>query len=282
MIREKAKNPEWRRVLHEKLDAIIDRSADFEARADVQPSAFGFASYAYLAKSPFRRDAQGLLRAATELAAEATGVPVRAAALQAPANDGPGQRAALREWLNAFDPLTQLPQPTIMGNDFDDCLAEHTVWLGLRALDVGEVWDIFQPGHRGNRPANLYSLSMARLSALEWKRRLLSLGHSEGEANRQITAAYGEQWDTIRKWESSCGVTLGKDFVAASLRRADHDEKHHVAPRSLFGKLMDPPATRLQRSGDKYRTEKRRAAELSPAKQRAARKSEKQSAQISG
>ena len=287
MITAYLEDPDWRRDLHAKLEAILDERAELEARAEIRQthenSAFQHGSYAYLSKGPVRLEAHALLRAAASLAAEAVGVPLRSAALQMPANDGPGQRAALRDWLNALEPLTYLPLPTPLTNEGDESLAEHIVWLGLRALDVGEVWDLFEPGKRGNRPANLYSLSIARLSALEWKRRLLSLGHSEGDANRQITAAYGEQWDTIRKWERSCAATLGSVFVAASLARADHDESHNVGrPRGLFGRLMDPPAERLQAAGDKYRTQKRRAAELSPAKQRAARRSEKQSAQISG
>jgi hypothetical protein len=175
-----------------------------------------------------------------------------------------------------LEPVLNVPQPSLISAIGHEPLAEHTVWLGLRALDVGEVWPIFQPGKRGNRPANLYSLSLARLSALEWKRRLISLGQSEGEANRQITAAFGEQWDTIRKWGSSCSASLGELFVKASLERAETSEQWERPRMGLLGTSESGWSARLQRAGENYRAEKCRAAELSPAKRKAARRSENQ------
>lgn len=273
-------NPDisWQQRLHAKLDAIIALRAKLEEEAGVgTPKAIAMGlSYAHLATTPVAPKARVLMREAAALAADAVGEPLRCAAFQMPANDGAGQRAALREWLSVLDPILDLPRPTFFSSTADQILEEHVVWLGLRALDVGEVREIFQPRNRGNRPANSFSLSIARLTALEWKRRLMSLGYSEGDANREITAAFGEQWDTIRKWEASCGSTLGEAFVAASLRRAEHDEKARAdAPGGLFGARRQTSLERLRFHGEQYKVEKRRAAELSPAKQRAARRLEK-------
>jgi hypothetical protein len=276
---------DWRQRLHAKLDAIIDRRDELEAEAGVTPPSAFVAlrlSYAHLSMTAAGPKARTLMREAASLAAEAVGEPLRCAAFQTPANDGPGQRAALRDWLSMLTPILDLPMPTFLGSAPNEYLGEHTVWLGLRALDVGEVWQIFQPGKRGNRPANLYSLSLARLAALQWKRRLLSLGFSEGDANREITAAFGEQWDTIRKWEASCSATLGKVFVADGLNRADHDEKARPRSTGLTAAYDQEPLERLAFAGTQYRQAKRLAAELSPAKQRAARRLEKQPSQISG
>ncbi len=275
---------DWRQRLHAKLDAVIDTRAQIEAEAQITPPnalSLGL-SYAHLSTTPIGARSRDLVTEAASLVAEAVGEPLRCAAFQTPANDGPGQRTALRDWLSLLTPILDLPVPTILGSAPDQYLEERTVWLGLRALDVGEVWTIFEPGKRGNRPANLYSLSLARLGALQWKRRLLSLGYSEGDANREITAAFGEQWDTIRKWESSCSATLGDYFVSSGLKRAEFDEKGRSRPNGMFASHYQAPLERLQSAGSRYRHEKRRAAELSPAKQRAARRLEKQPAQISG
>lgn len=277
-----------RQRLHLKLDEILDERAKLEAQAGVaketQKALMGYSSYAHLSSSSVARPAVELATKGASLAAEAVGVPMRCAALQPPANDGPGERDALRRWLSVLQPMLDLPMPTILGGVPNSYLADYQVWLGLRALDAGEVWPIFQPGRRGNRPANLYSLSVARLSALEWKRRLVAAGHSEGDANREITASFGEQWDTIRKWEKSCREILGIDFVAAALSRAEFDRLGRpVRVGGFFSGLgRTDPIERLRQAGSQYRTEKQRAAKLSPAKQRAARRLEKQSEQISG
>lgn len=277
-----------RQRLHSRLDEILDERASLEAEAGVPThpvnALLGIPCYAHLSDSPVASKAVELATEAATLAAEAVGVPLRCAALQVPANDGPGERAALRRWLGVVQPILDLPMPTLIGGAPNLYLAESAVWLGLRALDVGEVWPIFQPGKRGNRPANLYSLSIARLSALEWKRRLVAAGRSEGDANREITTSFGEQWDTIRKWERSCRDTLGTHYVTATLARAERDGLGRPPRRgglfSGFGRI--DPIERLGFAGSRYRAEKQRAADLSPAKQRAARRLEKQSEQISG
>lgn len=276
---------EWRQQLHARLDAILDLRIELEDeagmphRAEYPSFALGLGSYAQHSTTPAGPKARALLKDAIAVTADAVGIPLRCAALQQPAEGGPGQREALRTWLSTLEPLFKLPAPNLLAGN--DCLEEYTVWLGLRALDVGEVWEIFRPGDRGNRPANLYSLSVARLSALEWKRRLIALGHSEGDANREITTAYGEQWDTIRKWKASCCATLSEAYVAAFLQHAETDEKFRQSGYrgGLFGKIMaEPFSVRLERAGQKYRYEKKLAADLSPAKRRAARRAEKQAA----
>jgi len=277
-----------RQRLHSKLDEILDERAKLEADAgvsgDPERTLPGTRCYARLSTTAVAPDALSLATKAASLAAEAVGVPLRCAALQVPANDGPGERAALRRWLGVVQPIFDVPMPTILGGAGDSYLAESRVWLGLRALDVGEVWPIFQPGKRGNRPANLYSLNIARLSALEWKRRLVAAGWSERDANREITTSFGEQWDTIRKWERSCRDTLGTEYVTATLARSERDDLGRPARRrGLFGGIARiDPIERLRLAGSRYRTEKLRAAELSQAKRRAARRSEKQPPQISG
>lgn len=273
-------NPEvrWRARLHEQLDAILDARQQLETANDIpgyNALLGAYLSFADLSTKPIGQAASALMTKMSSLAAEAMGIPLRCAAFQIPANGPKGQRAALKSWLNNLEPILSLPQPTILGSAPDCYLTDFDVYIALSALDAGEVQSIFQPEKRGNRRANNYSLSTARLSALEWKRRLLALEYSEGDANNAITAAYGEQWDTVRKWEASCRATLGDAHVDVFLNRAKTEAKTRFRPTGIFGSGLSAVPDRLARAGDVYKHEKKKAAELSRAKKRQVVASEK-------
>ena len=57
-----------------------------------------------------------------------------------------------------------------------------------------------------------------RRRALEWDAYLDELGVPDGR--KEISAAYGEQWDTIRKWDEVVIQTFDQDNLDGALRYA--------------------------------------------------------------
>jgi hypothetical protein len=142
----------------------------------------------------------------------------------------------------------------------------------LRALDAGEIRAVFVAKTGKNRRANRWTLARTKLEALAWKKRLLALGYAEKAANFEITKAFGEQWDTIRKWRVQCEQILGADHVRATLDYAGGASDVYMRPATggMFAAAKVAPLTNLESAGTAYRAELRRSGELSKRKSRAA------------
>jgi hypothetical protein len=269
----------WRSGLHAELDALLDARTAFQAQNNIAPSLMpGFdlqLSAAHLSQTPAGDEARNLLERAIKLAASVLGTSIRSAALQKPANSPSEERLRLLRWLGFLKPIIDTPAPTLLGGAPDAYLTYGKVFMALTALDYGEVQDIFTPANKGNRPANIASLTWARMDALRWKVRLKRLGVRDGEANLAISNAFGTTWDTIRKWRKSCEDVLGKVAVVTCLELAKDVSRYKPSPVRvrLFGK-PDPLAD-LELDGRLYQAELKRAAASGPAKKSLVRRAEK-------
>jgi hypothetical protein len=171
----------------------------------------------------------------------------------------------LRAWLSVLYPL--LEQAFVPPGIGKRILSVFDVMDALSALDAGEVQPIFVPNKGKNRRANRWSLAKAKLDALAWKKRLCALGYAEKAANHEITLAFGEQWDTIRKWKRQCENILGENSVYAALLMAGSRMDGYVDKSAgTFCSLRLDPKAGLKAAGEKYRAEVARSAELSKRK----------------
>jgi hypothetical protein len=180
----------------------------------------------------------------------------------------------LKAWLSQLYPLLQPPIGALNGLGELRQLTYFNIMDALSALDAGEVRPVFAPNAGKNRRANRYSLARAKIEALMWKKRLVCLGFREKDARYEITVAFGEQWDTIRKWEKQCTDILGALHVRSSLLFAGSAGDPCVQPvqiKGLFGNRKPlNPLYSVKAAGDAYREEVRRSAELSKRKSRPA------------
>jgi len=259
--------------LHKALDALLDSRAKWDRVnvADSDTSVLGrlflrSVSHAHLAEEPAGSDARELMGQAANFLRDVLGPAVRSAALQLPIRDGDGGKNVLSGWLRLLEPILDTSQPTIIGGAPDQYLALFEVFVGLSALKAGEVQPLFQPGERGNKPANAYSLALAKLLALEWKETLGALGYKDGEANNLISQAFGEQWDTIRKWRRSCATVLDEFMVSYCIRKAGDVSRYQSRFAQGFFGAPRTPEEDLRSAGNLYRMERRRAAEASRSK----------------
>lgn len=262
-----------RKALHDRLDAILDRRAELDPTPS-EPSPLGgllgipwHSDYGHVDYS----DAREVFSWMISLACEALGEPIRRAAFRRLYGDDADQRAVVRSWLDELWPLLHVPPQTVTASA---PLLELTVFdllNAISALDAGEIRPLFLANTGRNRRANRWSLAQTKLQALAWKKRLLALGYAEKAANFEITKAFQEQWDTIRKWKSQCEQILGMGHVVGTLAFAGSPSDYHMTPRSgIFGAIKPDPLQALQSAGDSYRAELIRSAELSKRKSRGA------------
>lgn len=256
--------------LHSALDALLDQRQSWDAingnsfGGSVLGGHAGLPTYTNLAENASGEDAREIVKDGAKLLRDALGTALRSAAFQRPIRDEDGGKRVLSEWLRLVEPL--LETPSSFGSAPDQYLRLYEVFIGLSALSAGEVQPLFQPGDRGKKPANSYSLAWAKLRALEWKETLGALGYKDGDANNIISQAFGEQWDTIRKWRQSCGSVLDDITVAYCLEKArDVCRYQSQSPSRLFGGLRTPEED-LKLAGTRYRDERRRSAEASKTK----------------
>jgi hypothetical protein len=260
-----------RKSLHDWLDAILDR------RAEIEPPAKLNALGALVGLSPLipaveEQEALQLFQSMLRLAIDALGEGVRRAALHRFYRTDAGQREVLRGWLNQVWPLLNAPPFGVLGIAPDQELTIFEVMDALSALDAGEIRPLFRANTGKNRRANRWSLGRAKLEALTWKKRLVALGYLEKAANFEVTKAFQEQWDTIRKWRAQCEQILGDEHVTVALELAGNAGDYFMQPRpaggGIFGAITAPPEplTALKNAGDRYRAELRRSVELSKRK----------------
>jgi hypothetical protein len=261
---------ERRRSLHDRLDQILDESSRIggwsrpTSLAEIVVQSACEAGLSWEA----RRKARELISEVASLASDVVGQSVISVGLpRVYARDGE-QRELLREWLSILYPLLEPPVlPSGARAEGKHELSIFDVMNALSALDAGEVQPIFVPRKGKNRRANRWSLGRAKLEALVWKKRLRSLGYAEKAANHEITIAFGEQWDTVRKWKTQCEQILGESHVYAALIMAGSAMDRYVKRKQgVFGAPALNPMKGLQEAGEKYRSEVLRSAELSKRK----------------
>lgn len=258
-----------RRSLHQRLDLILDLRGEVEVL--VSPNALGGLLGNQFQQVRSDNAARQVFDEAVELARDTLGEAIRRAGLRRTYQRGDEERMVLRSWLIAVAPLINVQPSTVLALAPDSELALIDVVDSLSALDAGEIRPIFMANTGKNRRANRWSLARTKLNALIWKKRLLALGHAEKSANYEITKAFGEQWDTMRRWKVQCEQILGTHYVKWQLEHAGSagDIYLRTSPHPQFGNWKPDPADGLKREGDAYQHELRRSAELSKRKSRA-------------
>ena len=256
-----------RQELHRELDEILDRRA---VLVHQEPTSGLFGSLLRSGPDIDYFEARGILVRVVALAREIMGNTVRRSAFARLYDDDSEQRALLRSWLLDLWPLIEAQYYTVLGIAPKSELTPFDVIDGLSALDAGEIRPLFLANTGKNRRANRWSLAHTKLEALVWKERLRALGHREKDANFHITTAFGEQWDTIRKWKSQCEQILGSDHVRSALHLALMDLGIYArsTPAGMFGSLKLDPLKSLETAGRSYKAERERSAALSKAKNR--------------
>lgn len=111
-------------------------------------------------------------------------------------------------------------QPVLAMHDegdfwWDDIIDE------IERLQFGDEPEIFVPAPRppgsNRQPAKIAS---QRISALQWAKYLGTRGIKPYAYKRQISLAYGTDWEAIRKWRIAAEKLFGEDFVGRRLADA--------------------------------------------------------------
>ena len=114
----------------------------------------------------------------------------------------------------------QMWQPAIAMHDAHDFFWDDLI-DELQRLPFGDEPELLTPAKRPpgshHQPAKL---SFKRLSALIWAGFLKSKAVKPAIFKRDISLAYGADWDAIRKWRQSCARVLGDSFIERRLDRA--------------------------------------------------------------
>ncbi len=256
-----------RRDLHDQLDRLLDdRSAiEIERTRTLGSLITGFHNFEVSDAAAARK----LYLEAIDFAGRLTGEAVRSAAIVRTYEDDSEQRRLLQGWLTDLSPLLTVPPLSILGAAPRRELTLFDAIDALSALSAGEIQPIFAANTGKNRRANRWSIAKAKLDALAWKQRLIALGYKEKAANYEITLAFGEQWDTIRRWRPQCEEILGSAQVAFHLEYAGSSQDFYMKRGGgLFGFRRPDPLRSLQSAGQGYQYERKRSAELSKRKSR--------------
>ena len=260
-----------RRELHDILDRILDLRGLIQMPTNARA---GYLPGAGPPPSVLVEDARVVWKAAIALAADIMGDAVRASALRRLYSSDAEQREVFRSWLRDLYPLLHTRPQTLLSIVPQRELTLFEVMDAISALDAGEIRPLFLANTGKNRRANRWSLARAKLEALTWKRRLRALGYAEKSANFEVTLAFGEQWDTIRKWKAQCEQILGPIHVEVALEHAGSRSDHYVHPPVGIGGALShlgiDPMRSLKLAGSAYRTELSRSAQLTKRKPRAA------------
>jgi hypothetical protein len=248
--------------LHADLDWLMDAVDALEPDSQEAPLDNGLA-YLLAGNTPPPAPtlhSQDLLSCAVGLVRQVLGERVLTAALELPVTKSESERRQLRHWLHSFSSLLirsngYSPGPNLYFGIMD----------ALSALEAGEIRPIFKANTGRNRKANIWTLATCKLEALAWKKRLVALGHHEKSANYEVTQAFREQWDTIRRWLGQCERVLGRDRVVFMLHHAGGPSDAYVHSRKGMIGRRPPldPVKGLSDAGARYRNELARTAELS-------------------
>lgn len=186
-----------------------------------------------------RRNRLELAAQAADLIADVCGDWVKVSENDA---DGPLDYAALA--------LT-IWQPAIAMHDEHDDFWDRLI-SEIRRLPFGDEPELLRPAPRPRgahaRPAQL---AFRRLAALSWAAYLKSRGIKPSVYHFQISAAFGTDWDAIRKWRGLIGNVLGQSMVDRQIAYAadgigypNKDETYHwwlVRDGAHFRELVGLP-----------------------------------------
>jgi hypothetical protein len=259
-------DPELRRKLHERLDQLLDKRSALEPEGPFNSLGRLANLHAEIASRGI--EARPLFFQAAELARDVIGEDLRNGVLNSVSAQRKQPRQMVRDWLGLVHPLlTQWPAWVTPAK-----ITLYDVLDGLSALDAGEIQPLFKANTGKNRRANRWSLAKAKLDALVWKKRLLTMGIPEKEASFQVTVAFSEQWETIRKWKSQCEAILGPEHVKLELYFAGSDSDPYIGTHpvrtGMFANRPIDPIESLRAAGREYQRERARSAELSKRKGR--------------
>lgn len=271
--REVTLDSETREWLHSSLDRLIEQAEQAEQKYTDPDATASVATYpavnALLAVRPPQANvppwvADAIIVEGMKLLSSAVGPAVLRGYFDRPASTGPELRRLLRFWIWALNPL--LDRGIYSGGS--ESLSIWKVMDGLSALDAGEIQPLFRAETGRNRRANRWTLARCKLEALVWKKRLIALGMTEKRANHKITVAFGEQWDTIRKWRDQCSRILGAAHVASMLTfAAGPTDPFLNGRRGMFGASAPLDHEKgLAADGERYREELNKVSSLKPAK----------------
>lgn len=254
-----------RRTLHERLDAILDRRCEIEPPPQ---NALGALAPWSPTSSAEHSGARQLWLATIDLAKDVLGDSIRRGALRRLYEEDRQQRKLLQSWILDLWPLVHTEPQTILAIAPKREFTIFEVMDALSALDAGEIRSLFKANTGKHRRPNRWSVARAKLEALAWKKRLRALGYAEKAANFEVTLAFGEQWDTIRKWKPQCEQILGAVHVQVSLDHAGSSQDYYVKPPQggFLGAIKADPLKSLQSAGNAYREELRRSVELAKRK----------------
>lgn len=254
---------ELRALLHKRLDQLLDRRNQIEVHLPRNAlGALAGLATAPRVKSP--EEASTQFANVIDFAAIVMGEPIKESGLVRAYRTDDDQRKLLQHWIMELLPLLQSNALADVTVPPSKALSALDVLDALSALDAGETKPLFVAKTGKNRRANRWSLARRKLDALVWKKRLRALGYAEKSANFELTKAFGEQWDTMRRWGTQCEAILGRPRVSATLDWAagPTDIYAQPAPHGMFGSGRPDPMLALAQSGEAYRAELRRSADL--------------------
>ena len=259
-----------RQWLHDRLDCMLDERQSLEGGGPVDCIAPLPAQWLKQVAPGDVGKATALFVRGLDLLRDVLGEAILSAGVPRSYRESERDRDVLERWLRLLQPILQPLAPSSEPRCGRRDLSVFEVLDALAALDAGEVRPIFAPKKGKNRRANRWSLAAAKLDALAWKERLRALGYGEKAANFEITKAFGEQWDTIRKWKPQCDAILGAARVHAELDYAGAPFDPYLRLRGMFAPSRLNALDGLAAAGERYRTEVKRAAELSKRKSKLA------------
>jgi hypothetical protein len=261
---------EERAALHEQLDELLDMRDKLYQEHDIKEASTitGLLSLGnfdgHPAPTELAQPALALLTKSQAFIAEVLSNPIVDAALHPPLKS----RYLLSHWMFALQPILDGPKGIALENAPHEHLHFYNVIKALSALDAGQVEDIFKPANRNNSRLNQYDLSWAKYEGLVMREELILWGQKAGEANLLVSRAFGENWETIRKWEKPLHQYLNSLIVGSIKIEAKKSYDKGNTPHGLIGGGLTGYYAawqkRLKIAGEKYRLELKKAAELSP------------------
>ncbi len=260
-------NEELRSSLHKRLDDLLDKRSSLEP--DEPLNTLGRLVAYHEGEGADRARARPFVYQVAELARDVVGENLRNAALRSTIEEQKRPRDVVKKWLALAHPLLSR-RPSV---GMFPSITIYDVIDGLSALDAGEIQPLFKANTGKNRRPNRWSKARTKLDALAWKKRLVAMGVHDKEASFRVTVAFGEQWETIRKWRAQCEEILGKTHVDWELYYAGGETDPFLQPSpSTSGMFANSPRISpeeaLSGAGAKYQRERTRAAELSKRKSR--------------
>lgn len=189
---------ERRRIAHETLDRFFDTQERLFENAEDDDSREGWARV--------------LMGQAADLASFFAGSDLIDAALT-PSNPAESREATLERIIERLCIASMI----FGSNDSGDPASLWEAAAELRAICAGDEPQLF--AKVAVRKVN-YRQGLCRLRALEWDVWLEEIGMAPSDRHSAIASAFGQEWDTISRWEKSMRSVLSDKVVDDRLRHA--------------------------------------------------------------